>query len=86
MTRRALHNSGRTPGVAVAQHVAAPVNEVHACASLAGDPLAIVLGRIVIVVQPVLDPRPSDRIDLDYFSPTMGGFVGRAPFMCVGLR
>ena len=69
-----------------AQHLALSVDEVHACASLAGDPLAIVLGRILIIVQPVLDPHPSDRIDLDYFSPTMGGFVGRAPFMCVGLR
>ena len=69
-----------------AQHLALSVDEVHACASLAGDPLVIVLGRIFIVVQPVLDLHASVRIDLDYFSPTMGGFVGRAPFMRVGLR
>ena len=43
-----------------AQHLALSVDEVHACESLAGDPLVIVLGRIFIVVQPVLDPYPSD--------------------------
>jgi hypothetical protein len=31
--------------IVAAQHLAVPVNEMHACASLAGDPLVIVLGR-----------------------------------------
>jgi hypothetical protein len=48
---------GRLLGSVVAQHLALPVDEVHACASLAGDPLVIVLGCIPIVVQPV--PGPS---------------------------
>jgi len=47
--------------VVAAQHLAPPVDEVHARASLAGNTLVIVLGRILIVVQPVLDPHPSDR-------------------------
>ena len=56
-----LPDSGKAAGVAVAQHLAVPVDEMHACASLAGDPLVIVLGRIFIVVQPMLDLHPSDR-------------------------
>ena len=47
--------------VAAAQHLAVPVDEVHASASLAGDPLVIVLGRIFIIVQPVLDLHASVR-------------------------
>ena len=47
--------------VAATQHLALPIDEVHASASLAGDPLVIVLGRIFIIVQPVLDLHASDR-------------------------
>ena len=54
-------DSGKAAGeVVAAQQLALPVNKVLARASLAGDPLVIVLGRIFIVVQPVLDPYPSD--------------------------
>ena len=55
--------SGKATGepMAAAQHFAHPNYKVHACASLAGDPLVIVLGRIFIVVQPMLDLHPSDR-------------------------
>ena len=45
--------------VVAAQHLALPVDEVHASASLAGDPLVIVLGRIFVVVQPVLNLHAS---------------------------
>jgi len=45
----------------VAQYLALPVDEMYACASFAGDPLVIVLGRIPIVVQPMLDLQLSYR-------------------------
>ena len=47
-------------GVVVAQQLALPVDEVDASASVAGDSLVIVLGRIPIVVQPVLNLHTSD--------------------------
>jgi hypothetical protein len=59
-SRGSLHDSGKTAGV-VAQHLALAVDEMHARTSLAGDSLVIVLGRIFIVVQPVLDLHLSDR-------------------------
>jgi hypothetical protein len=56
-----LHDSGKAAGVVVAQQLALPVDEVDASASVAGDSLVIVLGRIFIVVQPVLNLHSSDR-------------------------
>ena len=43
-----------------AQHLALPIDEVHASASLADNLLVIVLGRI-LTVQPVLNPQLSVR-------------------------
>ena len=59
-SRGSLHDSGKAAGV-VAQQLALPVDEVDASASVAGDSLVIVLGRIFIVVQPVLDLHLSVR-------------------------
>jgi hypothetical protein len=61
-SRGGPHDSGKAAGV-VAQQLALPVDEVDASASVAGDSLVIVLGRIFIVVRPVLDLHPSAAIE-----------------------
>src|SRR6516225_393564 len=59
----AVYDSGKAAAevVVAAQHLAIPVDEVHAGTSVAGNPHIIVLGGIVVVVQPVLDLHASVR-------------------------